>query len=161
MRSLLEPFRFQTLSSLFWFAPCLSVRWVGCLVCLGFPPPLCCVYLISSLIFLHFLLGWKASTAHQHHQPVSQMLASVFQCSFRVLHVTRTLQRAWDNRGAGGGNSSVCTSEWNLGTPNTCRDKDGLENIPFMSICPQFLFVLHHYISHVFPYCLFQISKPS
>lgn len=59
MRSLLEPFRFQTLSSLFWFAPCLSVRWVGCLVCLGFPPPLCAVFIwfLHSSFYISFWVG--------------------------------------------------------------------------------------------------------
>lgn len=44
--------------------------------------------------FLHFFAGWKASTACQYHQPVSQMLTSdsVFQGSFSVLHGTRTAQ---------------------------------------------------------------------
>lgn len=154
---------FQISNTFFWVfvAPCLSVVWVGCLFVWVFSPPFVFVlyYFDFSLIFLYFLPGWKASTACWHYQPLSQMLNpdSVLHGSFRVLHGSRILQKAWGN--GGGGNSSVCMSGWKLGTPNPCTDKDGLENILFMSICPEFLFDLHHYISHVFPYCLFGSAK--
>lgn len=71
------------------------------------------------------------------------------------LHGTMTLQRAWGNCGAGGGNFSVCASEWKPGRTNTYRENGGLENILFMCICSKFLFVLHPFITCVFPYCLF------
>jgi len=41
---------------------------------------------------------------------------------------------------------------WEHPTP---EEKDGLDNILFMSICSTFLFVLHPFITCVFPYCLF------
>lgn len=71
----------------------------------------------------------------------------------------RTLQRAQTDCWAGGSNFFVCASEWKPGTPNTCWEKDGLDNILFSSFCSHFLFVLHPFVPCVFPLLSFGLAN--